>query len=111
MIDLAIQFLPFSFSTFLQFYVMSTNCLQQAALNKAENEKEENSSVENASQSSDYVDAVASELNKLAVSVNSNRVTTPANSEESPNPDIDKRIRALKKKVRFLMLLVFLLVT
>lgn len=72
----------------------------KAALNKAENEKEESSSVENASQSSDYVDAVASELNKLAVSVNSNRVSTPANSEESPNPDIDKRIRALKKKIR-----------
>lgn len=53
------------------------------------------------------VDLVASQLNDFTISGNTMPVDAPSNSIEGlnsqdPAPDIDKRIRALKKKVYIL---------
>lgn len=60
-------------------------------------------SAEDVNHGSEFVESVASQMNELTV-------TPPSESIECLNPggaapDIDKRIRALKKKVWILMLL------
>lgn len=84
----------------------------QAALDKGKNSDKNEDSAEDASQGSEPVDSVVSQMNDLAISSNSAVVTPPLDPTESSNPsdhisDIDKRIRALKKKVIFLRLLTF----
>ncbi|CAH9079644.1 unnamed protein product [Cuscuta europaea] len=77
----------------------------QAALEK-EDDIEDNDGVSSASVNhnhlSDQVEFVAAHMNELAVS--SNLVDPPSNSNESLTgdhlQDIDKKIRALKKKIR-----------
>lgn len=82
----------------------------QAALEKGKNpENDEVSSAENSVDGPDQVESVVSQINNLAVSANP--VVPPSNSTESPAmgdsvPDVDKKIRALKKKVCSLVLLV-----
>lgn len=84
----------------------------QAALDKGKNSDKNEDSAEDASQGSEPVDSVVSQMNGLAISSNSAVVTPPLDVTESSTPsdhisDIDKRIRALKKKVSFLRLLTF----
>lgn len=81
----------------------------QAALEKG-NDLEDNgvSSAEAQSHVSDQVESVASQINELAIS--SNPVNPPSNSTESSTTgdhlqEIDKKIRALKKKVYSLALM------
>ncbi|XP_058191836.1 partner of Y14 and mago [Rhododendron vialii] len=78
---------------------------QQAALDKGKNSDKNEDSAEDASQGSEPVDSVVSQMNGLAISSNSAVVTPPLDVTESSTPsdhisDIDKRIRALKKKIR-----------
>uniref|UniRef100_A0A5B6YL06 Putative partner of Y14 and mago n=1 Tax=Davidia involucrata TaxID=16924 RepID=A0A5B6YL06_DAVIN len=79
---------------------------QQAALDKGKNlEKNEVSSAEDGSHEMESVESVASQMNELSISANPAIVDPPSNSTEcltlgDPVPDIDKRIRALKKKIR-----------
>ncbi|KAA8536521.1 hypothetical protein F0562_028999 [Nyssa sinensis] len=76
---------------------------QQASLDKGKNlEKNEVSSAEDGSREMEFVESVASQINELSISA---IVNLPSNSTEcltpgDPVPDIDKRIRALKKKIR-----------
>lgn len=84
----------------------------QAALDKGKNSEKNEDSAEDASQGSEPVDSVVSEMNDLAISSNSAVVTPPLDSSQCSTPsdpisDIDKRIRALKKKVTFLSSLSF----
>ncbi|KAK9286434.1 hypothetical protein L1049_014831 [Liquidambar formosana] len=87
--------------------------LQQAALDKdkklepmvdGEIKKEEVLPAENVSHGLESLDSVASQMNELDISANPSVVTPPSDSTDSSNsspvPDIDKRIRALKKKIR-----------
>lgn len=72
-------------------------------------EKEEVLSAESASQGSETVESVASHMNELAISANHSAVTPPFDLPQSldsgcSGPDIDKRIRALKKKVKHLLI-------
>lgn len=58
---------------------------------------------------SESIEQLTSQINELAVSANASVITPPSDSTEgsnSGNPvqDIDKRIRALKKKVEFMHL-------
>lgn len=82
----------------------------QAALEKGKNpENDEVSSAENSVDGPDQVESVMSQINNLAISANP--VVPPSNSTESSGmgdslQDIDKKIRALKKKVCTLVLLV-----
>ncbi|GFP87112.1 partner of y14 and mago [Phtheirospermum japonicum] len=76
---------------------------QQAALDKAENsEQNDNSSADN----TNNMESVSSEMNGLSLSGKTTLVTSPINSEDcltTPDDqvqDIDKKIRALKKKIR-----------
>ncbi|KAG5525915.1 hypothetical protein RHGRI_032271 [Rhododendron griersonianum] len=76
-----------------------------AALDKGKNSDKNEDSAEDASQGSEPVDSVVSQMNGLAISSNSAVVTPPLDVTESSTPsdhisDIDKRIRALKKKIR-----------
>lgn len=78
---------------------------QQAALDKGKNSEKNEDSAEDASQGSEPVDSVVSEMNDLAISSNSAVVAPPLDSSQCSTPsdpisDIDKRIRALKKKIR-----------
>lgn len=79
--------------------------MQQAALDKGKTlEKNEVSSTED-DQALEPVDAVVSQINDLTVSANSSATTPRTNSTECSIPgdhvpDIDKKIRALKKKIR-----------
>ncbi|KAF5952012.1 hypothetical protein HYC85_009956 [Camellia sinensis] len=84
----------------------------QAALDKGKNSDRNETSDEDASQGLESVEPMVSQLNDLAISANSAVVAPPSNSTQcstpsDPVPDIDKKIRALKKKVKFLMLLAF----
>jgi len=83
----------------------------QAALEKEKNSEpgeiinEEALSVEDLDNGSESVKQLMSQMNELAVSANATVITPPLDSTEgsnSENPvqDIDKRIRALKKKIR-----------
>nr|XP_048317850.1 partner of Y14 and mago isoform X3 [Ziziphus jujuba var. spinosa] len=86
----------------------------QAALEKEKNseqgeaeetEREESVPVGDAGHESDSVKPLISQMNELAVSSSPALVTPPVDSAEDLNPggpvqDIDKRIRALKKKIR-----------
>ncbi|CAL1385490.1 unnamed protein product [Linum trigynum] len=86
----------------------------QAALEKGKNsegvsdvdvENEEVQSTEDLDHTSKSVEALTSQMKAIAVSANSIGVTPPVDSSEAscPEPaiqDIDKRIRALKKKIR-----------
>ncbi|KAM2375725.1 hypothetical protein ACFXTH_044449 [Malus domestica] len=83
-------------------------CVLQAALEKektsgsGETKEEE---VENLGHVSEAVESLASQMNELGVSSSSSLVTPPSDSTEDLNPagpaqDIDKRIRALRKKIR-----------
>ena len=61
-------------------------------------------SAEDVNHGSEFVESVASQMNELTVTENPTTVTPPSESIECLNPggaapDIDKRIRALKKKV------------
>jgi partner of Y14 and mago protein len=65
--------------------------------------------VEDLDNGSESVKQLMSQMNELAVSANATVITPPSDSTEgsnSENPvqDIDKRIRALKKKVGFMHL-------
>ncbi|KAE8009090.1 hypothetical protein FH972_005544 [Carpinus fangiana] len=82
-----------------------------AALEKEKNSEpgeiinEEAPSVEDLDNGSESVKQLMSQMNELAVSANATVITPPSDSTEgsnSENPvqDIDKRIRALKKKIR-----------
>ena len=89
------------------------NYLWQAALDKGKNleqmvDGEVNQdgvlSAEDVNHGSEFVESVASQMNELTVTENPTTVTPPSESIECLNPggaapDIDKRIRALKKKV------------
>ncbi|KAM7482220.1 hypothetical protein LguiB_006803 [Lonicera macranthoides] len=76
-----------------------------AALDKGKDWKSEASSAEDVNESKELVESVVSQMNELGISANSSAATPPSNSTESSAPgdhvpDIDKRIRALKKKIR-----------
>ncbi|KAA8545539.1 hypothetical protein F0562_020323 [Nyssa sinensis] len=79
---------------------------QQAALDKGKDlETNEVLSAEDGSHGTESVVSVASQMNELSISANPSVVNPPSNSTEclTPGdhvPDIDKRIRALKKKIR-----------
>ncbi|XP_057431958.1 partner of Y14 and mago isoform X2 [Lotus japonicus] len=80
----------------------------QAALDKDSNvaqdsgEQETLATVENSSHSSEPVHSLTTQMNELAVSGDSSIVTPAANSVDGSESgqDIEKRIRALKKKIR-----------
>ncbi|CAL5377815.1 unnamed protein product [Camellia sinensis] len=74
-----------------------------AALDKGKNSDRNETSDEDASQGLESVEPVVSQLNDLAISANSAVVAPPRNSAQcstpsDPVPDVDKKIRALKKK-------------
>lgn len=81
----------------------------QAALEKEKTSesgetKEEEAPVENLGHVSESVKSLTSQMNELGVSSSPALVTPPSDSTEDSNPggpvqDIDKKIRALKKKV------------
>lgn len=69
-------------------------------------------SAEDLGHGSDSVKSLTSQMNDLAVSANPAVVSPPSDSTEpsnsaAPVQDIDKRIRALKKKVCLILLLAF----
>ncbi|KAI4296271.1 hypothetical protein L6164_036244 [Bauhinia variegata] len=85
----------------------------QAALEKDKNleptiaedgRKLEAQPIDNSGCTSESVMSLTSQMNELAVSGNSSDVTPPSGTVEGSDPvasqDIDKRIRALKKKIR-----------
>lgn len=86
-------------------YVISSCVLWQAALEKCkESEKSDVSSVEDSNNVLEVEEAITSQMNELDLSSNSSVVNPPSNTTESLTPadhvqDIDKKIRALKKKV------------
>ena len=97
---------------FFSLFIINLTCCQwQAALDKGKNLEKNEPSAEDSCQETEAVKSVVSQMNDLAVSVNSAVVTPPSNSTQcstpDPIPDIDKKIRALKKKVKFLMILGF----
>ncbi|KAH6766957.1 partner of Y14-MAGO [Perilla frutescens var. hirtella] len=77
---------------------------QQAALNKGDNsEKNDVSSADTSNDFPETVESTSSKMNDLSLSENASVVTT--NSTECSNSedqvqDIDKKVRALKKKIR-----------
>ncbi|KAK6121035.1 hypothetical protein DH2020_045225 [Rehmannia glutinosa] len=75
---------------------------QQAAVDK---DKNDDLSADNTTDLPDTMETVSSKMNGLSLSGNASLVTPPTNSTECPTPedqvqDIDKKIRALKKKIR-----------
>jgi hypothetical protein len=65
--------------------------------------------VEDLGNGSESIQQLTSQINELDVSANANVITpltdsTEGSNSESPVQDIDKRIRALKKKVEFMLL-------
>ncbi|XP_071931186.1 partner of Y14 and mago-like [Coffea arabica] len=78
----------------------------QAALEKGkDSEKNDTSSVEDSNNVLEPEGTIASQMNELSISSNPSVVNPPSSSEESLTPadhvqDIDKKIRALKKKIR-----------
>lgn len=85
----------------------------QAALEKEKNlepivaediRKQEVVSIDDSGHTSESVNSLSSQINELAISGNSSIVTPTSDSVEGsaqmgPGQDIDKRIRALRKKV------------
>lgn len=76
--------------------------LQQASLDKGKSEVSSNEDVDRASES---IESIVSQINDVIISGNPPVATPPLNSNECSAtgdhvPDIDKRIRALKKKIR-----------
>ncbi|XP_071736886.1 partner of Y14 and mago-like isoform X2 [Rutidosis leptorrhynchoides] len=74
----------------------------QASLEKAKSEVSSNEDVDLASESTE---SIASQINQITISGNPSVVTPPLDSKECSAtedhvPDIDKKIRALKKKIR-----------
>ncbi|KAF4376262.1 hypothetical protein F8388_018931 [Cannabis sativa] len=70
-----------------------------------ETNKEELVPLKNVGRDSDSVKSLTSQMNELDVSTNPSAITPPSDSVEDSNSgdpiqDIDKRIRALKKKIR-----------
>ncbi|CAL5329706.1 unnamed protein product [Camellia sinensis] len=83
--------------------IMRGQDLSCAALDKGKNSDRNETSDEDASQGLESVEPVVSQLNDLAISANSAVVAPPSNSTQcstpsDPVPDVDKKIRALKKK-------------
>lgn len=70
--------------------------LQQAAFDSGKNEVSSTGDVEEAL---GPVGSIVSQINEITISGNRSFATPPSNSTEC-SPDIDKRIRALKKKIR-----------
>lgn len=71
--------------------------LKQASQEKG---KSEVSSNEDVDRTSEPFESVVSQLNEVTISENSSVASPPVNSAAGDQvPDIDKRIRALKKKV------------
>ncbi|XP_073147281.1 partner of Y14 and mago [Henckelia pumila] len=79
---------------------------QQAALDKADvSEKNEALPADGSNQLPENEEPISSKMNGLTLSGNTSLVTTPSNPNESSTPEdqiqhIDKKIRALKKKIR-----------
>ncbi|KAI7728457.1 hypothetical protein M8C21_027042 [Ambrosia artemisiifolia] len=70
----------------------------QASLDKG---KSEVSSSDDVDRASEPLESVVSQMNEITISGNSSAANPPVNSETADHaPDIDKRIRALKKKIR-----------
>ncbi|KAI3755239.1 hypothetical protein L1987_55035 [Smallanthus sonchifolius] len=70
----------------------------QASVDKGKSEVSSNDDVDRASET---FDLVVSQINEITISGNSSVASPPLNSETGDHvPDIDKRIRALKKKIR-----------
>lgn len=100
---------------------MSPFCVLQAALEKEKNleqveaeetEREDSIPIGDVAHESESVKPLISQMNELAVSSSPTLVTPPDSTEDlnpgGPVQDIDKRIRALKKKVHYIMHLPFL---
>lgn len=92
-------------SFFLKIIFILFFYLQQAALDKGKDWKSEASYAEDVNEAKELVESVVSQMNELGISANSSAVMPPSISTESSAPgdhvpDIDKRIRALKKKVK-----------
>lgn len=116
---LKIYFRTWANSTMFLFFLIRLNLclcflsccdLWQAALDKGKSsEKNDTSSVEDSSNILEPEETVTSQMNELNISSNSSVVNPPSNSTESLTPvdylqDIDKKIRALKKKVKLQLL-------
>ncbi|KAK9077104.1 hypothetical protein SSX86_005440 [Deinandra increscens subsp. villosa] len=72
--------------------------LQQASLDKGKSEVSSNDDLDHASEP---FESVVSQMNEISISGNSSVAIPPLNSATGDHvPDIDKRIRALKKKIR-----------
>ncbi|KAJ0773364.1 hypothetical protein HanOQP8_Chr03g0098411 [Helianthus annuus] len=72
--------------------------LKQASLDKGKSEVSSNDDVDRASES---FELVVSQINEITISGTTSAASPPVNSETGDHvPDIDKRIRALKKKIR-----------
>ncbi|KAM0036281.1 putative WIBG, Mago-binding, WIBG domain superfamily [Helianthus debilis subsp. tardiflorus] len=70
----------------------------QASLDKGKSEVSSNDDVDRASEP---FELVVSQINEITISGNTSAASPPVNSETGDHvPDIDKRIRALKKKIR-----------
>ncbi|KAK9077102.1 hypothetical protein SSX86_005438 [Deinandra increscens subsp. villosa] len=72
--------------------------LKQASLDKGKSEVSSNDDLDHASEP---FESVVSQMNEISISGNSSVAIPPLNSATGDHvPDIDKRIRALKKKIR-----------
>lgn len=81
--------------------------LKQAAIDKSKTLENEDISAEDSNNVPEPEESIASQMNALAISQTPS-VVTPPKSTESSTPvndvqDIDKKIRALKKKVKIKM--------
>lgn len=82
--------------------------LKQAALDKSKTFENDDISAEDSNNVPEPEELVASQMNALSISQNPSMVSSPKSTESSTPvndvQDIDKKIRALKKKVKFEML-------
>lgn len=81
--------------------------LKQAALDKSKTFENDDISAEDSNNVPEPEELVASQMNALSISQNPSMVSSPKSTESSTPvndvQDIDKKIRALKKKVKFEM--------